>query len=355
MNLENIYLLVFEITSHCNLKCPQCGRINTGELAPHVNLKHWDVDQILPNLQIDQLTNLKYVHLEGDNGDALMHPRLLDIIDAFHNAPTAPDIGIWTNGAIRSEDWWFKFGQRYNTDRVRVQFSIDGLEDTHKLYRVGADYNKAMANAKAFIQGGGKAGHRCLVFKHNEHQLEDIVAFSKEIGFEYLTFMLNDADRFNGNESWPVYEKGAVTHHIQSTTLTHDAVSQYNYNNASKKWPGRVEINDTETCIQLKYGQLHITYRGHAIPCCIYNTHLYLDLPENERFRTLVGDIDLIDLNKTSLSNVLSQGYFDRLNKMLKSKKDPGKCAYFCKGKLEFESDYITGDVVLKTITIKND
>lgn len=338
MNLENIYLLVFEITSHCNIKCPQCSRTgwNTGELVPYVNLQHWDVDAILPNLQIDQLTNLQYVHLEGDTGDALMHPKILDIIDAFYNAPTHPDIAIITNGAIRSTDWWYQLGQRYNPMRLRVQFSIDGLEDTHKLYRVGADYNKAIANAQAFIQGGGSAAQRCLVFKHNEHQLADIVAASKAIGFEHLTFMPSDIDRFNSITKWPVYEHGVVTHEIEATTLTD--VSHYNYNNSAKLWPpavdNRQEINTDETCINFRYGQLHVTYKGHVIPCCIYNAHLYLDLPENMQFRQLVGNTDNIDLNKTKLSDVLSHSYFSRLNDTLKSKTDPGRCSYFCNGKI---------------------
>lgn len=344
MQLENIHLLVFEITSHCNVKCPQCCRIgDDGELAPFVELKHWDVKQLLPNLEIEKLTNLKYVHIEGDQGDALMHPEIVDILDAFYNAPTNPTICILTNGALRSEDWWYNLGQRYNPERVRVQFSIDGLEDTHSLYRVGADYNKLIANARSFIRAGGNAAQRTLIFKHNEHQLKDIAEFSKQIGFKQFYATHSDIFRFHGLDKYPVTVNGDVTHYIEYTTLK--TVNEYDYNNSSEIWDPsydpRIEINTDETCINFRYGQLHITYKGHVIPCCIYNADLYFDIESNQVFRNLVGDVDLIDLHKNTLSTVIQHTYFNRLNAMLDSKKDPGRCGFWCGNKLTLDASSV--------------
>jgi sulfatase maturation enzyme AslB (radical SAM superfamily) len=110
-----------------------------------------------------------------------MHPEFERIIDAFYQAPSSPNILILTNGSMRSEAWWEKFGARHQ-DRLRVQFSIDGLADTHKLYRVGADYEKTIKNARAFLRGGGDATTRCLIFDHNQHQLAEI----KQSSLDYI-------------------------------------------------------------------------------------------------------------------------------------------------------------------------
>mgnify|MGYP006295791317 CR=1 FL=1 len=141
MQLSDIQLLVFELTSYCNIKCPHCARTDEdGSLPSFVTLSHLDFDKILHNLELTELTNLKLVIFEGDTGDALMHPDLNRIIDTFYNMPSAPSIAITTNGSIRSEEWWHALGSTYDPKRLTVQFSIDGLSDTHKLYRVGADY-----------------------------------------------------------------------------------------------------------------------------------------------------------------------------------------------------------------------
>jgi sulfatase maturation enzyme AslB (radical SAM superfamily) len=338
MQLSDIRVLVFEITSYCNVKCPQCSRIDQdGNLAEYVTLNHWDVKKILPNLEIDQLSNLKYVHFEGDTGDALMHPNLEEIVDAFYNSPSKPDITIWTNGALRSQTWWHEFGKKYSDTRLRVQFSIDGLDDTHKLYRVGADYSKAIENAKAFISGGGNAAQRCLIFKHNQHQIEQIIRTSKEVGFLQLSVIPNDLNRFGNSNRWPVFEDGVNTHYIESTTLTN--FNEYSYNNSNKQWWPNISHsnNKKETCINFKKGELEITYKGHLIPCCLYNADLYFDHPTNQKFKNLIGDIELIDLHKNSLSSIITSTYFNKLNSMLDNGDHPGRCDTMCGDQLKLK------------------
>ena len=40
-----------------------------------------------------------------------------------------------------------------------------------------------MANAKAFIEAGGKARWKMIVFKHNEHQIDEAKLLAKDMGF----------------------------------------------------------------------------------------------------------------------------------------------------------------------------
>lgn len=338
MQLSDIQILTIELTSYCNLQCPQCSRTDEdGNIPDYVTLSHLDFDQLVSNLELEKLTNLKIVVFEGDNGDALMHPKLEKIIDTFYKLPSTPVIVIVTNGAIRSEKWWANLGEKYDSTRLGVQFSIDGLEDTHRLYRVGADYNKAISNARAFLTQGGYAIQRCLIFKHNQHQLEELHQTAKSIGFQQLILMNSDHGRFRGLTKWPVFENKIFSHFIEPSTITDQNVfERFNYIDCDFNVPVMTEVA-TETCVNLKKGEVHVTYRGHIIPCCVYSTDLYINNETNNGFKNLVGDVDRINLYKTKLSTIVLDTYFDKLNHMLSEKKHPGRCDKLCPDELGLE------------------
>lgn len=314
MNLLDIHSLAFEITSHCNIKCPQCSRIRPdGELADFIELRHWDVSKIMPNLELDRLTNLKHVRLEGDNGDALMHPDFEKIIDHVYHSQAKPNILILTNGSMRSAAWWRNFGSRF-PGRLVVQFSIDGLADTSHLYRVGSNYHRVIENARAFISAGGIATQRCLIFKHNQHQLDEIRQVAKSTGFQQLIVIPGDIFRFQNRDHWQVWYKGQPAHVIRpATELNTQSYRRYEYNHLSNKRMFRSNADLDLLCPNLSTGEITITYKGHLIPCCMHHADLYFDHPSNDQYKKLVGNPDLIDLNQRSLGEILSDpDYYGR-------------------------------------------
>lgn len=330
--LDKVTSLALEITSYCNVRCPQCGRTSyTGTFADeYLRLKHWRVDQLLPNLQLDRLRNLKFARMEGDNGDALMHPAIEKIIDAIYHAPANPDIVIFTNGSLRSEDWWFQLGQKF--PRLIVQFSIDGLADTNHLYRIGTDYNKIIANAKAFIAGGGVATTRCIVFKHNEHQLEEIRDVSRQIGFKWLVFMPNDVSRFQGQDHWEVYDNGKKLHDIYPSQYSWDDLKRYSYKDIRFSSNIGGPIMDF-ICPTVAAGEVTVTYLGHIIPCCMVNVDYDFKHPQNDQWREIIGDRDNIDLHKRPLGEILTDPgfYHHRLERTLMDGNLYHRCESFCK------------------------
>ena len=78
-----------------------------------------------------------------------------------------------------------------------VHFGIDGLEDTNHLYRVNVKWKKVMENVKAFVENGGNAIWDYIVFRHNEHQVEQAREFSNKIGFK--KFLVKKTGRFAVN------------------------------------------------------------------------------------------------------------------------------------------------------------
>ena len=343
MQLNQIDRLTFEVTSHCNIRCPQCSRIDVdGNIAEYIELKHWNTSVILPNLQMEKMTNLKFVRIEGDNGDCIMHPDIVEIVSAVYNLPTQPRILILTNGSLRSTDWWFNFGKLF-PDRLRVQFSIDGLEDTHALYRVGADYTKTIENSRAFIAGGGEATQRCLIFDHNKHQLDGIRATSLDVGFVALQIKPGDLFRFQGEKTWKVFWKGENTHDIAPIPDFKFDFSPWEYNNTNISQyvqMGSDEIHHNQPnylCPVVNLGEITITYKGHLIPCCIYQADLYFMRDFNLDYQQLVGDLDRMDLNLRTLSDIMSDSeyYVHRLEEMLAGKNRLPKCQSVCGNKID--------------------
>lgn len=67
LKIKDIQTLNLEITSHCNIKCPQCSRIDEdGELAEYVELEHWSRD-ILDNLEQGYFRRLENMLSQKDH------------------------------------------------------------------------------------------------------------------------------------------------------------------------------------------------------------------------------------------------------------------------------------------------
>lgn len=337
MNLTNIVSLALEITSYCNLKCPQCSRISLdGKFASsYLQLKHWDTTKILPNLEISKLENLRLVRLEGDNGDAIMHPNIEEIISFFYNARSDIDIVIFTNGSLRNKEWWYQLGLKFK-DRLIVQFSIDGLEDTNSIYRLGSDYNKIIENAAAFLAAGGTATTRAIIFKHNEHQIEQIYNKAKEVGFKQLVMILNDFDRFFEDNSFEVFDNGKKLYNIFPTSLEYKDIAKYSYCDHDKQ----IQIfgfSNNKICPGLRSGELTVTYLGHIIPCCMVNVDYDFKIEKNNYWREIVGDRELVNLHKRKLSEILSDPncYFNKLEDSLRNGPRYFKCEQYCKHNIE--------------------
>lgn len=332
--LEKIISIALEVTSYCNIKCPQCGRTSiSGEFnTEYLHLKHWQVEKILPNFEIQKLTNLRYVRLEGDNGDALMHPRIAEIIDYFYHAPSQPNIVVFTNGSMRSTQWWSNLGKKY-PDRLVIQFSIDGLADTNAVYRVGSDYNKIISNAMAFKDAGGIATTRAIIFKHNEHQVEQIYNTARDLGFYELSMIVNDHARFWTGEFYEVYNNGNKLYNLYPTSFQQKDLNRYCYNNHSIRLYPEFRTDPEFICPTVAMGELTVTYLGHIIPCCMVNSDYDFGAVQNDVWREIVGNRNKIDLHQRRLGEILTdpEFYHNRLEQTLKSDTKYYRCSDYCR------------------------
>ncbi len=171
-----------EVTTICNASCPLCIRNRYFETwkprdykfpKSYLNLNKFET------LDWDN-TEIKYFILCGSFGDPIFHPELFKLIDIIHGLNKR--FVLYTNGEPHSINWWKKLGKKCgNNDRV--MFGIDGIDaETHFKYR-GTSFDKIIQNVKAFNSAGGSAGLQFILFKHNQHQVDKIKSFSKELNF----------------------------------------------------------------------------------------------------------------------------------------------------------------------------
>jgi len=182
-----------ETSTYCNVACPLCPRhfMGTSIVRPTLRQRHilapqWN--KFLADMDhIATTTHPVNMVFCGCHGDPPMTPDWEEII--INTANRNYIIDVETNGSMRTPDSWARVGkamgeaeQRLGQEKI-VSFSIDGLQDTNKLYRIGIKHERTIANAKAFIDAGGKARWKFIVFEHNKHQVEEAQQIAKDMGF----------------------------------------------------------------------------------------------------------------------------------------------------------------------------
>jgi MoaA/NifB/PqqE/SkfB family radical SAM enzyme len=183
-----------ELTSRCNAACPQCLRNYSGG-STRVNI----VETELTLLDIKRLLPPSFVYgldlllVNGNYGDGAVASETLEIFEYFRMQNRRLHLMLFSNGSIRSTDWWERLGATVD----EVHWGIDGLADTNHIYRRKTDFEKIMANAAAFNRSGKKSVWVFNVFRHNEHQVEEARAMSQKLGFS--NFVVRKTSRFQSH------------------------------------------------------------------------------------------------------------------------------------------------------------
>jgi len=179
--------LHLEITNQCNSRCPQCSRTfgTTLEEQPWLtkNPNELSADEIRKIVFDPALQHIESCYINGNYGDIVMHNDPMSVIEVLAERKLH-SIRIHTNGGAQSTTFWKELAKY--SPKLMVYFAIDGLEDTHHLYRRNTRYDVVMKNARAFIDAGGKAVWQFIKFEHNKHQLEEAKNRSQEYGFRWF-------------------------------------------------------------------------------------------------------------------------------------------------------------------------
>jgi len=257
-----------EITNRCQASCPMCPRnVHGGIENPLLSINEWTLDDFVKIFTADVLTQLEQINFCGNFGDPLMNADLIKMCEYIKI--TAPNIKteIHTNGSLRSTAWW---KQLFNalTDNHVVVFALDGLADTHSLYRVGTNYDLILKNARTFIKAGGNAEWMFIRFKHNEHQVAAAEAVAAEAGFKKFTVKNS---RRHARPFPVVDEQGKFLYNLeQPSDSTIKFVSKKDVQ-GHQNWPDADKIN----CVAIKDKEVYIDAHYQLSPCCMIGAFLY--------------------------------------------------------------------------------
>ena len=175
-----------ETTSYCNAKCPFCNRTNMLFYKRHLDI------EVIKKLPFNEIRS---VLLLGNKGDAIFYPKLFQLIE-WIRANHKTWIQIHTNASAHDIYWWAELAKLLKGQGA-VVYSLDGLEDTHKMHRIGTNFHKIVENITAFNEKGGKSICQFLKFKHNEHQIDELRELVRSIGSEKL--WIRKSRGFNSN------------------------------------------------------------------------------------------------------------------------------------------------------------
>ena len=269
-NFKDIKSIHFEISSLCQASCPMCARNQHGGLDnPLIKEANLNFETYKKILTVEFIQQLETISMCGNFGDPVINNDIIDMIE--YTVSINPDIyiDIHTNGSMRTKEWWAHLAQIMPRNHM-VNFALDGLEDTHHLYRIGTSFNKIIENAKSYIAAGGKARWVFITFKHNEHQLELCRKMAEELGFE--SFSEKQTSRFIGGPKFDVYDKqGNVVYKLEQPTdqkvIFIDKKTVDNYREVFK--------TATVSCEVEKSKSIYIDALGYLWPCCFTGGVLY--------------------------------------------------------------------------------
>jgi MoaA/NifB/PqqE/SkfB family radical SAM enzyme len=213
---KEIKTLHIELSSFCNARCPLCPRNLRG--YPYnlgYNETNLRLELIQQKLSPKFIKQLEIIYINGNFGDFVMNPESIDILEYFRQENPTLKIKISTNGSARDKEFW----QELSKLKCQIYFCLDGLDDTHALYRQDTQWNKIINNANHFIEQGGHAIWKMVLFDHNKHQVELCEQMSKDLGFK--KFELVDHGRNaglvfdrQGNLSHVIGDYPTKTNHI---------------------------------------------------------------------------------------------------------------------------------------------
>ena len=328
-----------DITARCQAMCLECARnIEGKEVNPDINSADtWDMplEVFQKAVTPDMLKHsLKKIILNGNFGDPCIHPKFIDICQyVVDHAHKDLKLNVSTNGAMFKPEYWTKVGSVLKNIRHSVIFGIDGLADTHHIYRRNTKYEDVINNAKAFIAAGGDADWQYIIFDHNKHQVEEAKQIAKEVGFNDI-FFKGLTNEQGGARNFTKAADGDVSAGIGAKTKKNDEVTVYvdsrkGYQEAKKivnEKPKNYLDTAKISCQWYDTKGMYVEYDGTVWMCCwTGDMHKTLNKTQTEEWAFITNKFGkhFNNLNHHSFDDILNHEFFvDYLDKSFNSTRD---------------------------------
>ena len=314
INIGNLKTINAELTNYCNAACPMCPRFDfdLNLIKSITNNSHTTLETIKNGIGPKVLSQLKRFYSCGVLGDGSINPECLEIYEYVRRCGKS-HLSLNTNGGARTTDFWKELAKL----GVEVIFSIDGLEDTNHLYRRNVKWDRLMNNVESFMSADGEAVWDFLIFKHNEHQVEQAETLSKKLGFtSFRKKYTTRWDDFNSDGDWIQRESIQVNDYkLEKVTKKTDATGLH--------ITQKSKINDTFQTKKINCfsfyndnSEIYLAANGDVSPCCWLG-----DLKIHEA-KNIIKDYTKININHTSLEDILEGEFFNELANGIQGKEN---------------------------------
>jgi MoaA/NifB/PqqE/SkfB family radical SAM enzyme len=190
--------LHIELGTRCNLSCTGCARTKIINHGKDINgdwrlYPEWKIGDIGHETMKHLLApgnNIKHLFFNANFSDPIYCGHLFETLDYINTLQNRPVLQFSTNASGRSPNWWREFASKFRKGD-KIDFAIDGLQDTNHLYRINAKWNSIWNGVNAFLEEKKRLGFnlqvtwRFLVFKHNVHQIKEAKELSEKLGMRF--------------------------------------------------------------------------------------------------------------------------------------------------------------------------
>jgi MoaA/NifB/PqqE/SkfB family radical SAM enzyme len=326
-NASGVQSVHLEITSRCNAACPMCARnVLGGKDNPQLPLTDLSLDDCKSIFPPDFVRQLKKLFMCGNYGDPVAAPQTLDVYRYLREHNPGIRLGMNTNGSARSAKWWSELGAVLSKEHDYVKFGLDGLADTNHIYRRNTNFEKIMDNADAFIAAGGKAHWEFIVFRHNEHQVDEARALASSMGF--TNFQVKKTGRFFSNEQMQGKDAQVVLDRDGNTLYEIEKPDNVSYHNTALQKEqaltaryGSLDAYLDQTPIICKTAaerSIYVSAEGLVFPCCWTGNQLYLWYFKERgapiwKVIDAVGGKDAINAKTNDIRGIVDGPFFDAI------------------------------------------
>lgn len=220
----------------------------------------------------------------GSAGDFIYHPQSLEFLERIPHKGFV----VETNGSIKDSEYWKKLATYTKQENQIVIFAIDDILREVNPYRK-VKTAEVLKNFNAFVEAGGNAFIKVLLFDFNENQIEQM----KE-RFKGHKIMFHSSEEYSDEFKPPSIINILAK---QGTSILSDDL----FDVLSKR--------PITHCTWAKEKKIFIFEDGEVQPCCNFNPHdinyrygkieqLY---PENKH---------LININNYTLQEIMNTEYF---------------------------------------------
>ena len=323
---DDLRIIHLELTHRCNAACPMCARnIHGGAVNPDMPLSELSLADIKNILLPEFIGQLKRIYACGNYGDPIVAHDCIEVFRYLREHGPDLHLDLHTNGSARRPDWWRELATIMKQGPHYLRFGIDGLADTNHLYRRGTDWKTIMRAAAAFIDAGGRAEWDYLVFRHNEHQVEEAQRLAREMGFaEFFvrkTGRFLDSGKLETSDRFEVQNKdGGFEYWLQQPENPEYLNPEYQNLGQLKTQFGNYQNYLDRVQIDCKVagskGKIYLSAQGYVLPCCwLGAVFSEASTPERLQFQQLIeahGGNQALDARRHGLAKVIEGPLFQQ-------------------------------------------